>query len=61
MGVPLWEKDLKHFLNHFQDDQMVAQLQIESFFPKEITVDEIALSFEAQTKGSADARRIENP
>lgn len=40
---------------------MIAELQIESFFPKPITVDRIALSFEAQLKGSADVRRIENP
>lgn len=40
---------------------MVAELQIESFFPKEITVDMMAISFEAQSKGTTDVRRIENP
>lgn len=40
---------------------MNTELQIESNFPKDIKINRIALSFEAEAKGSGDVRRIENP
>lgn len=38
----------------------MAELQIESNFPKEFTANAIALSFEGQSKGAIEVRREEN-